>query len=186
MRYPGIMTQPGAAPSPAGPAATPRPGRYRLDPARTTIRADVPAMFGLVTVHGTFRLTVGEVHIAEDPGQSSVRLTIDAGSFSSGLGMRDMDVLSAALLDASAYPEIAFAGRGPRPDGTGWLLPGEVTAHGVTAPVEIRITLAGGADGVARFRAVARLERTSFGITKKKGMVGTTVGLTVEAACVPA
>ena len=144
-------------------------------------------MFGLVTVRGTFRLVAGEVHIAQDPGQSSVRLTIDARSFSSGLGMSGADVmLSAALLDASAYPEIAFTGRGPRPDGAGWLLPGEVTAHGVTAPVEIRITLAGAADGVARFRAVARLERTNFGITKNKGMVGTTVDLTIDAACVPA
>jgi len=173
-------------PSPGASAAAPPPGRYRLDPARTTIRADVPAMFGLVTVHGTFRLAAGEVHIAADPGQSSVRLIIDAGSFSSGLGVRAADAMSAALLDASAYPEIAFTGRGPRPDGAGWLLAGEVTAHGVTAPVEIRITLAAADDGVARFRAVARLERTSFGITKKQGMVGTTVDLTVEAACVPA
>jgi polyisoprenoid-binding protein YceI len=177
------MTQPSAA---ASPSATPPPGRYRLDPARTTIRADVPAMFGLMTVHGTFRLAAGEVHIAPDPGQSSVRLTIDARSFSSGLGMRDVDVMSAALLDSSAYPEIVFSGRGPRPDGAGWLLAGEVTAHGVTAPVEIRITLAAAGEGVARFRAVARLERTRFGITKKKGMVGTTVDLTVDAACVPA
>jgi polyisoprenoid-binding protein YceI len=177
------MTQPIPG---ASAAAAPPPGRYRLDPALTSIRADVPVMFGLITVHGTFRLASGEVHIAEDPRQSSVRLTIDAGSFSSDLGMLDGDVLSAALLDSSAYPEIAFTGRGPRPDGVGWLLPGEVTAHGVTAPVEIRITLAGGGDGVARFRAVARLERTSFGITNKKGMVGTTVDLTVEAACVRA
>lgn len=177
------MAQPSAA---ASPGATPPPGRYRLDPARTTIRADVPVMFGLVTVHGTFRLTAGEVHIAQDPGQSSVRLTIDARSFSTGLGIWDADVLSAAVLDASSYPEIAFTGRGPRPDGAGWLLPGEVTAHGVTAPVEIRIRLAGAGDGVTRFHAAARLERTSFGITKNKGMVGTTVDLTVDAACVPA
>jgi polyisoprenoid-binding protein YceI len=177
------MTQPSPA---AFPAATPLPGRYRLDPARTTIRADVPAMFGLITVHGTFRLAAGEVHIAPDPGQSSVRLTIDAASFSSGLAVRDADVLSAALLDTSAYPEIGFSGRGPRPDGAGWLLPGEVTARGVTKPVEIRITLAAAGDGIARFRAVARLDRTSFGITKKKGMVGRTVDLTIDAACVPA
>jgi polyisoprenoid-binding protein YceI len=177
------MTQP--APG-ASAAAQPPPGRYRLDPALTSIRADIPAMFGMVTVHGTFRLASGEVHIAEDPGQSSVRLTIDAGSFSSDLGVFDADVLSPALLDASAYPEIAFTGHGPRPDGVGWLLPGEVTAHGVTAPVEIWIALAGGGDGIARFRAVARLERTSFGITNRKGIVGTTVNLTVEAACVRA
>jgi polyisoprenoid-binding protein YceI len=177
------MTQPSSASSPAAVLA---PGRYRLDPARTTIRAAVPAMFGLVMVHGTFRLAAGEVHIADDPARSSVRLTIDAGSFSSGLTVRDADVLSATLLDASAYPEIVFTGSGPRPDGAGWLLPGEVTAHGVTGPVEVRVTVEGVGDGVARFRAVARLDRASFGITKKKGMVGPTVDLTIDAACVPA
>jgi len=174
------MTQPG----PAASAAAPLPGRYRLDPERTTVRADVAAMFGLLMVHGTFRLAAGEVHIAEDPARSSVRLTIDAGSFSSGLAVRDADVLSATLLDASAYPQIEFPGRGPRPDGGGWLLPGEVTAHGVTGPVEVRVTLEALSDGVARFRAVARLDRASFGITSKKGMVGQTVDLTIDAACV--
>jgi polyisoprenoid-binding protein YceI len=38
------------------PAGAPAPGTYTLDPERTTIRADVKAMFGLMTVHGTFRL----------------------------------------------------------------------------------------------------------------------------------
>jgi hypothetical protein len=33
-----------------------RPVRAGHHPERTTIRADVKAMFGLMTVHGTFRL----------------------------------------------------------------------------------------------------------------------------------
>jgi hypothetical protein len=38
-----------------------RAGDPLLDPARTTIRADVKAMSGLTTVHGTFRLQSGQV-----------------------------------------------------------------------------------------------------------------------------
>ncbi len=177
------MTQPRPA---ASPAAPPPPGRYRIDPARTTVRVDVQAMFGLMKVHGTFRLRDGEVQIAADPGQSSVRLTIDAGSFTSGLSVRDADVLSPALLDAADYPDIVFAGRGPRPDGSGWLLPGTLTAHGVTDPVEIRLAVSAVEDGVVRFHAAATLDRARFGITKKKGMVGRTIDLTVEADCRPA
>jgi hypothetical protein len=41
------------------PADAPPPGTYALDPERTTVRADVKAMFGLITVHGTFRLQEG-------------------------------------------------------------------------------------------------------------------------------
>jgi len=49
-------------------ADAPPPGTCTLDPGRTTIRADVKAMVGLLTVHGTFRLRAGQVSIAADPG----------------------------------------------------------------------------------------------------------------------
>jgi polyisoprenoid-binding protein YceI len=164
----------------------PAPGTYTLDPELTTVRADAKAMFGLVTVHGTFRLTSGQVIIAEDPGRSSVQASIEAGSFASGNATRDADVVSPTLLDAKAYPEITFTGSGPRPDGTGWLLSGSVTAHGTTAPAEVRVSEARAEDGSARFVARARLDRTSFGVTGKKGMVGRTVDLVIEAVGRPA
>ena len=176
------MTEPRSAVSAT---TTPPPGRYRIDPEHTTIKADVRAMFGLVMVHGTFRLQDGEVQIAADPGRSSVQATIDAGSFASGLAARDADVISANLLDASDYPEITFTGGEPRPENSGWLLPGSVTAHGTTVPAELRVTVTGADPVEVRFHAVARLDRASFGVTKKKGMVGRTVNLTIEAACRP-
>ena len=167
------------------PAVAPPPGTYMLDPELTTIRADVKAMFGLMTVHGTFRLRAGQVSIAADPGASSVQASIEAGSFASGNTTRDADVVSASLLDAKAYPEISFDGTGARQDGTGWLVSGSVTAHGTAVPVELRVTEARAEDGVVRFRATARLDRTSFGITKKKGQVGRTADVVIEAAARP-
>jgi len=157
------------------------PGTYILDPARTTIRADVKALFGLMTVRGEFRLQSGQVSIADDPAAASVRASIAAGSFDSGHGTRDADVVSAALLDARAYPEITFTGRGARRDGDGWVVPGSVTAHGTAVPAEIRLGDVRAGDGETRFLATARLDRTSFGITRKKGMVGRTVDVVIEA-----
>ena len=168
------------------PAGAPAPGTYTLDPERTTIRADVKAMFGLMTVHGTFRLQSGQVSIGADPGSSSVQASIAAGSYASGHTKRDADVVSAGLLDARAFPEITFAGQGARRDGDGWVVPGSVTAHGTSVPAEIRLSDARQEDGAARFRATARLDRTSFGVTKKKGMVGRTVDLVIEAVAQPA
>jgi polyisoprenoid-binding protein YceI len=164
----------------------PQPGTYALDPDLTTIRADVKAMFGLLTVHGTFRLKDGQVTIADDPAASRVRVVIDAGSFASGNQTRDADVVSAGLLDAKAYPEISFDGSGARQDGPGWLVSGSVTAHGTTVPAELRVTQTGAEDGLVRFRAAARLDRTSFGVTKKKGMVGRMADVVIEAAARPA
>lgn len=160
----------------------PTPGRYRLDPAASTVRADAKAMYGLLPVHGSFALVAGEVQIGEDPAASSVRATIDAASFASGDQARDRDVASAVLLDAQTYPEITFTGQGARQEGEGWIVPGTVTAHGVRAEVALRVERASMEDGVARFRATARLDRTSFGVTNKKGMVGRWVRLRIEAA----
>ena len=101
------MTEPSSGPLPAD---APPPGTYTLDPERTTIRADVKAMFGLITVHGTFRLQAGQGSIAADPGSSSVQASIEAGSFASGNAKRDADVVSATLLDAKTYPDITFTG----------------------------------------------------------------------------
>ncbi len=167
------------------PAGAPTPGTYTLDPERTTIRADVKAMFGLITVHGTFRLQSGQVSIAAEPSGSSVQASIAAGSYASGNSTRDADVVSASLLDAKAYPEITFTGQGARRDGDGWVLAGSVTAHGTASPAEVRISDARLEDGAARFRATARLDRTSFGLTKKKGMVGRTVDLIIDAVAQP-
>ena len=168
------------------PADAPPPGTYALDPERTTIRADVKAMFGLITVHGTFRLQEGQVSIAADPGASSVRVSIEAGSFTSGNATRDADVVSANLLDAKAFPEITFTGQGARRDGDTWVISGPVTAHGTAVPAEIQVSDARLEAGDARFRATARLDRTSFGVTKKKGMVGRTVDLVIDAVAQPA
>jgi polyisoprenoid-binding protein YceI len=166
--------------------ALPAPGTYALDPERTTIRCDCKAMFGLMTVHGTFQLNSAEVSIGADPAQSTVQASVAAGSFNSGMGTRDADVVSATLLDAKAYPEITFTGAGVRQEGANWVLTGSVTAHGTTQPAEVRVTDAHMEDGTARFRATTRLDRTSFGITKKKAMVGRTVDLVIDAVGRPA
>jgi polyisoprenoid-binding protein YceI len=109
------------------PAGAPAPGTYTLDPERTTIRADVKAMFGLMTVHGTFRLQSGQVSIGADPGASSVQASIAAGSYASGNTTRDTDVTSASLLDGRAFPEITFSGQGARRDSDDWVVPGRKT-----------------------------------------------------------
>jgi polyisoprenoid-binding protein YceI len=169
-------------PAPTSPAVA--PGTYRLDPARSTIRADVPAMFGMLTVSGSFQLKSGEVTIAEDAARSSVRATLDASSFSSGNALRDREVLSPSLLDAAAYPEITFAGLGPRPHSAGWVVPGAITARGVTIPAELQMSDIRAGAGVIRFHAATTLDRMKFGATGRKGIVGQTIALSIDAVAV--
>jgi polyisoprenoid-binding protein YceI len=168
------------------PATTPAPGTYRLDPDRSTVRVDAKGTFGLLPVHGTMRLVSGEVTIADDPERSSVRAVIDTGSFSSGNAKRDSDVTSANLLDAQSYPEITFSGEGAHAQGNGWVVPGTVTAHGVSVPTELTIDDVRAEDGTVRSHATATLDRTQFGVTKMKGMVGRTAKVIIDAVAVPA
>jgi polyisoprenoid-binding protein YceI len=176
-----LMTQPASGTQPE----TVPPGTYTLDTGRTTIRADVKALFGLMTVRGVFRLTGGQISITPDLGSCVVQASIEAASYSSGFAVRDADVVSAALLDARTHPQIIFTGRGARRDGGGWVVTGSVTAHGTVQPVQVRVSDAQLDGGTARFRATARLDRASFGITKKKGLVGRRVDLLIEAVAEP-
>ncbi len=173
------------ADSNAGALAAPPPGRYQIDPERTRVRADVKAMFGLLTVHGSLRLRSGEVLVAPDLARSTVTAVIDSGSFASGNAKRDRDVTSAGLLDAGTYPEITFEASSVRPDGAQWVVTGPVTAHGKSVEAELRVDQASLHEGAAVFHATARLERADFGIIKKKGMVGQTAHITIDAIAQP-
>jgi polyisoprenoid-binding protein YceI len=165
----------------------PATGIYVLDSERTTIRCDCKALMGLLTVHGTFRLNAGRVRICGDLAGCTVTASVAAGSYASGNGTRDEHVLSARLLDAASYPEITFTGAGTRAgdDGAGWVVPGSVTAHGTTQPVDVHVTEARLEGGTVRFRATATLDRLSFGITSMKVRVGRTVNLVIDAVGVP-
>ena len=118
---------------------------------------------------------------AEDPVDSTVRAAIDAASFTSGNSQRDRDVTSATLLDAASYPVITFTSQQILQRGEDWVMKGVVSAHGATDTVEVRVDPARVEDGVVRFRATARLDRTRLGVTMKKGMVGRGVELTIDA-----
>jgi|GEM_PF-1880499 len=167
----------------------PAAGTYALDPGQTVIRCDCKAMFGAFTVHGTFTLSQGQVSIdaspPDGPVRGLVRAVIDARSYCSGNTMRDADVHSAVLLDSRSYPQITFTGSVLLADG-GWTVDdGSVTAHGVTRPVPVRITQVQAQENLVRFRAAAGLDRTGFGITGKKGMVGRAVAVVIDAVAVP-
>jgi polyisoprenoid-binding protein YceI len=179
-----------AQPSPGTPPVSPvPPGTYRLDPDRSTIRVDVKTFLGLMTVHGSFQLESGQVIIAADPLTSTAQAVIDARSFASGNTIRDHDVISADLLDSSTYPTITFISTRVRPDGASWVMSGSVTARGTSADTEVRVREARmermEEGGAARFRATATLDRTSFGLTKRKNMIGQMVEVVIDAIGVP-
>jgi polyisoprenoid-binding protein YceI len=153
----------------------PRPGRYRVSPAGSTVTIATRHLFGLGAVRATIALRDAAISIADPVTDSVVRATAAVSTFESGSAQRDAAVLSSRLLDAGTHPGITFASTavGQEPGNPGeWRLRGELSARGVSRPAEARITgLTVGPDG-ASFRVTAqlRVDRYDFGITAYRGL----------------
>lgn len=165
----------------------PAQGTYRLDPTKSQVRYSGKHMFGMGTVHATFAIQGGELHIREPLETSSATVTVDAASFSSNSARRDRDVRSAGLLDVATYPTITFASDGLQQNGDTLLVTGTVTAHGRTVGVDVRIDRLTSEDtGIRLHGRAEHLDRTAFAITGARGMVGRYLDLELDAFATPA
>jgi polyisoprenoid-binding protein YceI len=174
-----------AAPAQAAPRV------YALDPAhsRLTIHVGKAGLFGFAgheheVVAGAFRGTA--TFDPERPAQSSVDLTFDAGTLRvTGQGEPPADVpqVQAAMvgptcLDAGRFPAIRFvstsvaAAGAAGPNGGDLALRGELTLHGVTRPLTLRVHLEVTGQTLEA-TGTTTLKQTDFGITpiSKAGVV---------------
>lgn len=163
------------------------PGEYRLDPNKSQVHYSGKHMFGLGTVHATFTIQGGGLSIGAPLATSSASVTVDAASFASNNAKRDKDVRSAGLLDVARYPDITFASDSLQETEDGWLVAGTVTAHGHTVPVHVRIDLvADEGTGVRVHGRAEHLDRTAFGITGSRGVVGRYLDLELDVFAITA
>ncbi|MHB8499162.1 MAG: YceI family protein [Acidimicrobiales bacterium] len=166
-------------PHPSLPSIPP-PGSYRIDTGRSGVVAVVKAMLGVLNVHGHFKVSSGTVTVGADPRTTTVEVAVDTASYDSGNATRDRDVLSPTLLDAARYPTMTFASRSAQRDGEGWALQGVVGAHGAEVPTTLRVDELTIDGDVVKGRISGELDRTDFGVTNKKGMVGRRVRLSID------
>jgi polyisoprenoid-binding protein YceI len=163
------------------PLTAPASGTYRLDPHRSRVRYTGKHMFGLGTVHATFSIQDGELRIGDAMNTLRAKVTVDAASFHSDSDKRDRDVRSRGLLDVEHYPDITFASERIRQTPDGWLVPGTVTAHGRAVPIDVRIDRLTVDGSELHVHGWARnLDRTAFGITGSRGLVGRHLDLEIE------
>jgi polyisoprenoid-binding protein YceI len=184
----------------AAPAVRAASRQYALDPAlsRVEIHVGKTGLFGFAghehqVVAGALR-----GHASVDPdriGDSTVELTVDAGALrvtGQGEPAADAPKVQAAMLgptclDAQRFPTIRFVSTAVTdagaagPGGRDLTLRGELTIHGVTRPVALRVHVDVSGD---RLEATGRttLRQTDFGITpiSKAGVVKVKDELAVE------
>ena len=167
------------------------PRVYTLEPARSqlTIHVGKAGLFGFAghehqIVAGAFRGTA--TFDPERLAQSSVDVTFDAGALRvSGQGEPAGDVpqvqaamVGASCLDAGRFPTIRFVSRSVAavgaagPQGGDLALRGELTLHGVTRPLTLRVHL-DVTGQTLEATGTTTLQQTDFGITpiSKAGVV---------------
>jgi polyisoprenoid-binding protein YceI len=119
------------------PALTDISGDYTIDTAHS--RLGFVARHAMVTkVRGSFGEWQGTAHIdTATPANSSVKLTINAASVSTGSPDRDGHLQSADFFDVENFPEWTFVSTDVRRDGNEWTITGDLTIKDVTHPVTI-------------------------------------------------
>ena len=120
-------------------------GDYVLDPAHT--RIGFSARHAMVTkVRGAFHEFEGIAHVdADNPADSSVRVTIQSASLTTGNDQRDGHLRSADFFDVETYPEIRFVSTDVKRDGTDWTITGDLTINEVTKPIAVTFEETGAA-----------------------------------------
>jgi polyisoprenoid-binding protein YceI len=121
-------------------------------------------------VRGHFTKFEGTIVTGEHPLDSSVHAVIDLSSVDTNDETRDAHLRTAELFDVDQHPTMEFQSTAVRPDGDDFVLDGDLTVHGVTRPVSLKLQLNGFlptspfGDTRAGFSASTELSRSDFGI----------------------
>ncbi len=156
-------------------------GLYRLDPELTTVAFTTRHMFGLGSVKGSFRLRRAELSVGNVATQTRVHAVLDAGSFDTATPKRDEQVASAKLLDSVAHPDITFTSGSITQQGETWIASGTVTAHGVSAPVDLVVDHFDDSGAQLKFSAGATIDRYAHGITGARGLAARHLDVRIDA-----
>jgi polyisoprenoid-binding protein YceI len=162
-------------------ATAPQPGHYDIAPSRSRVTFATRHLFGLGRVKGSFAIRGGTADIADPITASAIYAEIEAASFRTDNPQRDNNVLSPQLLDPASHPVLTF--RSDQIDAGSQVLTGTLTVRGTTRPVTLTITRCEVSRGSFTARAMARIDRTEFGITAARGLAARCLDLTVEVEC---
>jgi polyisoprenoid-binding protein YceI len=123
----------------AGAAA--EPVNYRIDPLHTYVSFAAPHIAGISTWRGKFdRTQSGTIVLDRAARTGSVDIVIDTASIDFGLEKLNEHARSADLFDVAKYPTATYKADRIRFEGdTPVEVDGQLTLHGVTKPVPLKI-----------------------------------------------
>ena len=163
-------------------------GDYALDPAHAAVLFRIDHL-GFSTYIGRFEtFDASLTGDAADPAGSSIEAVIDMTSLDVANAPFAAELMGPDWFDAASFPQAVFRSTSVVMTGdTTANVTGNLTLHGVTAPVTLDVTFNGaaydrlrGAD-VVGFSAMTTIDRTVFGVSRFSGLVTDTVDIEIEA-----
>lgn len=163
--------------------------KYKLDKSHARFAYTVNHM-GFSDVSGDFTRFDGELMLdAKDLTKSSVSITIETASITSGFEKRDEHLKTPDFFDAAANPSITFKSTKVEDAGNGKLkVTGDLNLHGVTKSVtlDVKVNKIGpnpmnDKQNKAGFTATATIKRSDFGIKYALPAVADEVSLKLDS-----
>lgn len=151
---------------------------FVIDKAHSTMGFQIRHLFSKVP--GKFNDFSGQIQFDEaNPEQSSVEVTIKTTSIDTGVKMRDDDLRSSHFFDTAKFPQITFKSTSVKKTGENTAdVTGDLTMHGVTKPVVLKVELLGKGAGpknstVSGWDASTAFKRSDFGLSWNQVIEGT-------------
>ena len=148
----------------------PAVGTYDIDVSHTRVGFAVRHM-AVSKVRGEFQEFAGTLELGEDPVDSKIEVTIQAGSVDTHDDNRDNHLRTNDFFDTEQHPVWTFTSTAIRPvTATEWHVDGDLTIRGVTRQVTLDATL----EGVVKdpygnhrvgFSATTSIVRDDFGVS---------------------
>lgn len=121
-------------------AAAAAPVTYKVDPSHTYPSFEADHMGGLSVWRGKFDKTSGQISLDKAAGTGSVDIIVDTASADFGLDKMNEKAKSEELFDAAKYPQATYKGKLEGfANGIPSKVVGQLTLHGVSKPVELKI-----------------------------------------------
>jgi polyisoprenoid-binding protein YceI len=142
-------------------------GRWRLDPARSSVEFHVRHFYGLVTVNGRFDRYHGRLDLSARP---AIELTIDADSVNTKIKKRDEHLRTDDFFDVANHPHARFVSDTATHQRDTLTASGRLHAAGKHIPIEVN----------AQLRDVAidgELEATALADPRELGMLWPPMGI---------
>jgi polyisoprenoid-binding protein YceI len=122
-------------------SASAAPSTYQLDPAHTYPSFETDHFGGVSVWRGKFNKSSGNFTIDTVAKKGTLNVTIDMDSVAIGNDTLDAELKSDKFFDTAKFPTAVYKGTSVKFDGAGkpTEVMGELTLHGITKPVNLKI-----------------------------------------------